>query len=612
MITINWNNVDKVVFINLSKRKDRRVRMTRQLKSLGVPKEKIFRFEAVEYTPGFIGCSLSHIAVLELAQCNSWKNVLILEDDFYLNGDLENINNINRYFENLNNINWDVAFLAANYHNVTPLKSVDFIVKVNKAWCACAYIVNEKYYNKLIHNYRLGVFSLLQGESQKDFALDVNWHSCMQEDLWLGIFPNSGYQVPDKSDIEGEHVDYRHLFNKPLHEISVPEKFSSSTSGPIKVDFYFQWPPGWTNFESVIHAMSNHSGFDCNIVVVPYLNFNASDLNGDIQRKILEDKGINYIGFENYSLESRQPDVVFLQNPYDEARPATFRSEYLHQRGVKIAYIPYALDTGIGEESMIYQYNLPCQNIATWIFARSQRHKEEFAIQCNAGNEHVYVTGHPKFDFYESRFNLNTKNNVKIKTILWTTHFVLPGDVKMYSTFNIYCDAFIKLMMRDDINIIIRPHPLFKQWIHMASQVARDNYERLVAVSSERKNVEWDFDSNYQISFSRSDALIADAGSFLLEYLPSKKPILYLTHETCHGLNKTADFIYSSYDVARQEDDIYKFIDNIVNDIDLMKPLREKVLQEELYIDDSTAGEKISNVIFETLRNDDFRVDLNN
>lgn len=502
--------------------------------------------------------------------------------------------------------------MAANYHNVTPLKSVDFIVKVNKAWCACAYIVNKKYYNKLIHNYRLGVVSLLQGESQKDFALDVNWHSCMQEDLWLGIFPNSGYQVPDKSDIEGEHVDYRHLFNKPLHEISVPEKFSSSTSGPIKVDFYFQWPPGWTNFESVIHAMSNHSGFDCNIVVVPYLNFNASDLNGDIQRKILEDKGINYIGFENYSLESRQPDVVFLQNPYDEARPATFRSEYLHQRGVKIAYIPYALDTGIGEESMIYQYNLPCQNIATWIFARSQRHKEEFAIQCNAGNEHVYVTGHPKFDFYESRFNLNTKNNVKIKTILWTTHFVLPGDVKMYSTFNIYCDAFIKLMMRDDINIIIRPHPLFKQWIHMASQVARDNYERLVAVSSERKNVEWDFDSNYQISFSRSDALIADAGSFLLEYLPSKKPILYLTHETCHGLNKTADFIYSSYDVARQEDDIYKFIDNIVNDIDLMKPLREKVLQEELYIDDSTAGEKISNVIFETLRNDDFRVDLNN
>lgn len=603
MTRVNWDIIDKVIFINLAKRKDRRVRIFRHLKKLGFGKDKIIRLEAVEHNPGFIGCSLSHIAALEMAQQNKWKRVLILEDDFSFNETEDNYKNLNRYFDALRQTRWDVAMLAANYQQVTSLKSVDYIIKVDKAWCACAYMVDSSYYNKLIHNYRAGVLSLLQGGSQQQYALDVNWHLCMAEDVWLGIFPNSGYQLPDRSDIEGKDVDYRHLFNKSLQEITLPEKFTPSTTGKIKVDFYFQWPPGWTNFESVIHAMLNHPGFDCQVVVVPYLNWQATDINGDIQRAILKDKGIEYIGFEDYSLELRRPDVVFLQNPYDDARPDVFRSDYLFQRGVKIAYIPYALDTGIGEESMIYQYNLLCQNIATWIFARSQRHKDEFAIQCQAGNDHVYVTGHPKFDYYEERYNKKLKKEKGVTTLLWTTHFVLPGEVKMYTTFNHYCDAFIKLMMRDDIYLIIRPHPLFRQWINSASQLAQDNYERLVFTSSMRNNVEWDFDANYQDSFSRSDALIADAGSFLLEYLPSKKPILYLTHETCHGLNRTADFIYSSYDVAWQEEDIHKFVNNVVNNVDERKPLREKVLQEELFIDDkTTAGDKIANIIYDSLR----------
>lgn len=604
MTLINWKIIDKVIFINLNHRKDRRVRMSRHLKKMGVEKEKIVRLEAIEHTPGFIGCTLSHIAALELAQQNKWQRVLILEDDFSFNETDENHVNLNRYFDALEKVNWNVAFLAANYDRVTPLKSVDYIVKAERAWCACAYIVNSTYLDRLIYNYRSGLQALLQGGMQQEFALDVHWHRCMQEDLWIGIFPNSGYQLPDKSDIEGKVVDYEQLFNKPLNSITVPEKFTPSTSGPIKVDFYFQWPPGWTNFESVIQTMMNNPAFDCQVVVVPYLNWKATDINGDIQRRILSKQHIEYIGFEDYSLETRRPDAVFLQNPYDEARPETFRSQYLHQRGVKIAYIPYALDTGIGEESMVYQYNLLCQNIATWIFARSQRHKDEFAVQCQAGNKHVHVTGHPKFDYYDARYNKKNAafQNQRKKTLLWTTHFVLPGEVKMYTTFNLYCRAFMKIMMRDDIHLIIRPHPLFTQWIDAASQSARDNYQKLVTLSVTRDNVTWDTSENYQDSFSKSDALIADAGSFLLEYLPSTKPILYLTHETCHGLNKTADFIYSSYDVAWHEDDINKFVDNVVSNNDLMKPLREKVLKEELCIDGVSAAEKIANVILKTLR----------
>lgn len=602
MSPINWNSVDKVIFINLNKRKDRLTRMLKQLKKLGVAKEKIVRIEAIKHAKGYIGCTQSHIAALELAQENGWQRVLILEDDFAFTETQANYDNINRYFAALPNINWQVALLAANYRRVTPLKSVDYIVRANYAWCACAYIVNQGYFATLIANYRAALQAQLQGGAQTQYALDVHWNNCIAQDLWLGIFPNSGAQRPDKSDIENKTVDYRALFNKPLQHIIAPAKFTPSTSGPIKVDFYFQWPPGWTNFESVIDVMQANPAFDCRIVVVPYQNWKASDVNGDTQRQILQARGLDYVGFEDYRLEARQPDVVFLQNPYDEARPEAFRSDYLHERGVKIAYIPYALDTGIGEESMIYQYNLLCQNLATWIFARSAKHKAEFGVQCLAGNAHVHVTGHPKFDHYQQRFLTKEKQPETVKTFLWTPHFVLPGEGKMYTTFNLYSSAFLLLIQRDDIHLIIRPHPLLSQWIGEASLLARRNYQQLVEAAQYRSNVEWDTGHDYCATFARSDALIADAGSFLLEYLPSKKPILYLTHESCHGLNRTADFIYDTYDVAWQSADIFTFVDNIVAGQDAMRSRREKVLKEELQIEEKSAGEKIAEIIYASLR----------
>jgi len=603
MTAINWNIVDRVIFINLKKRKDRLTRITKQLKKLGLTAEKVIRLDAIKHEKGYIGCTQSHIAALEMARDNGWERVLILEDDFSFNESQKNFDNLNRYFAALPQINWQVAFLAANYRRVTPLKSVDYIVRANFAWCACAYIVNHRYYTTLIENYREALQAQLQGGAQAQYALDVHWNSLIQQDLWLGVFPNAGAQRLDKSDIENRTVDYRALFRKPLSQIVAPAKFTPSTSGPIKVDFYFQWPPGWTNFESVIEAMQANPAFDCRIVVVPYLNWKASDVNGDIQREILRERGLDYIGFEDYQLEERQPDVVFLQNPYDEARPEAFRSDYLHERGVKIAYIPYALDSGISEEVQLYQFNLLCQNLATWIFSRSERHKAEFGIQCDAGNNHVYVTGHPKFDHYQRRFHLpDEKPPTKIKTLLWTPHFVLPDGRKMSTTFTLYGAAFLKLIERADIHLIIRPHPLLSQWIGEASATAHSLYQQLFDAAKHRSNVEWDSGHDYKQTFARSDALLADAGSFLFEYLPSKKPILYLTHESCYGLNRTADFIYNAYDVAWQEEDIFTFVDNIVAGRDPMKATRERVLREELQIEERTAGEKIAEIICASLR----------
>lgn len=220
MQTISWSCIDKIVYINLARRKDRNIRIKKQLRSLGVDKNRLLRFDAIEEQPGYIGCVKSHIAVLEMAISEGWENVLILEDDIVFCDTDDDKIRLNTFLSTLEKIHWDVAFLAANYKSVVPFASVDYLVRARHAWCACAYLVKKDYLPALVENFRQSLFFLQQGGAPTQFALDVHWQGLMERDCWLGIFPNAGYQACDKSDIEQRSVDYRPLFFKPLSTIS--------------------------------------------------------------------------------------------------------------------------------------------------------------------------------------------------------------------------------------------------------------------------------------------------------------------------------------------------------------------------------------------------------
>ena len=62
----------------------------------------------------------------------------------------------------------------------------------------------------------------------------------------------------------------------------------------------------------------------------------------------------------------RVSPMWFLQNPYDDARPNELQSLTLNRRNISIAYIPYGLDM-VMARNRVYQYNLPCQNVAVGI-----------------------------------------------------------------------------------------------------------------------------------------------------------------------------------------------------------------------------------------------------
>jgi len=182
--------IEKVVYINLDHRVDRLQSIQEQLKVF--PLEKVMRFAAIKDENGAIGCSKSHVAVLEMAIRNKWKNVLILEDDAVWN----NMEQGYALLEELVKKPYDVILLGStctDYDKDTHKLKVGF--------CASSYLVSQQYYDVLLHNFKTGLSGLIETKSQVQYALDKYWNSLQRQDNWFCVIPCLMVQMESWSDI---------------------------------------------------------------------------------------------------------------------------------------------------------------------------------------------------------------------------------------------------------------------------------------------------------------------------------------------------------------------------------------------------------------------------
>lgn len=364
--------------------------------------------------------------------------------------------------------------------------------------------------------------------------------------------------------------------------------YSFQPGTAIKVLFVAQHPSILASWRSIWQAMKNDPAFIAKVVLSPFLHpYSSSAVTMDNMRRCLLEAGVPFCTAEALNIESFRPHVVFLQNPYDDTRPEFLRSENLTRAGSRVAYVPYGLEMGGGAWNLKAQFDLPIHRIAWRIFARSERHKKMFAKYCRSGNSHVVVTGHPRFD--QINYNLDqtlpeeiTKKVHGRKVILWTPHFSVT-EIPSWSTYRIYSDfIFSTFAQQQDMFLLLRPHPLF-----FRSMVQNDLWDETGESQFREKiknsnNIALDESSDYHPAFSLSDALMTDVGSFLLEYLPTGKPLLYLHHPDGLGMNDDETVTESLYR-ANSNRDITDFVDIIKNDADSRKAERESIKSEYLF-----------------------------
>jgi glycosyl transferase family 25 len=193
------SNIDKIFYINLEKRTDRREEVEKELTDYGLI-DKAERYEAI-YTPhsGIVGCGYSHLNVLKLAKECNYKNVLILEDDFMFIVPKEEFEeSLQAFFETTPT--YDVCMISYIVQKGEEIPNNTIIGKVIDGQTASGYIVSNHYLDVLIQLYEWAIPLLDQTNEHWNYANDHVWKRLQPNDKWYYMLKRLGKQRDGYSD----------------------------------------------------------------------------------------------------------------------------------------------------------------------------------------------------------------------------------------------------------------------------------------------------------------------------------------------------------------------------------------------------------------------------
>ena len=219
----NFNDITNVLFINLDSRTDRRKHFELQFSKIGL---NLQRFAAIQNARGAIGCSMSHIACMEMAIQNKWDHVLVCEDDATVINPGQLVHQVNHFLKRFND-SWDVLLLAGNNYQPFRQESPE-VVRVANCQTTTAYLVRRPYFETLLANFKEGLSKLK--------AIDKHWKLLQRRDRWYLVVPITMIQRPDYSDVSKRRVDYGDVMtqiDKKRKSVSKPKLRRKSLLGTI-------------------------------------------------------------------------------------------------------------------------------------------------------------------------------------------------------------------------------------------------------------------------------------------------------------------------------------------------------------------------------------------
>ena len=222
-------------------------------------------------------------------------------------------------------------------------------------------------------------------------------------------------------------------------------------------------------------------------------------------------------------------------------------------------------------------------------------------IDGGADKARIITTGSLSLDAYRkqvdiSKINWTSKGKPRI---IWCPHHSFyEGSDLNFGTF----DCNYRLMLeyaktQNDIEFILKPHPELKRQIVRHNLMNIKEVEDYFNLWSSLKNAKVIESGNYIDMFRTSDLLITDCNSFVLEYFPTKKPVIQLINKNSVGHNEFGQMITNTYYKAYTVEDIESLFNTLIyQKQDNKKFDRLKVL-ESLKLDYNTSGKIINHIL---------------
>jgi hypothetical protein len=390
--------------------------------------------------------------------------------------------------------------------------------------------------------------------------------------------------------------------NKALVKVRGKEK--------ITVAFFIFKESVW-KFEELYKLMADDNRFDPIVVICPYTTYGRETMMGNMDRAFQFFKNNGYNVVKTYDGQSRawlnvkqavQPDLIFFSAPW-----YITKSKYLIENydDVLTCYVPYTFVI-----SHLFQgyFNNNMQNFVWKFFLETQIHQQISKQYARNGGANTAVTGYPGMDRLLRKeyapVDVWKIKDKKIKRIIWSPHHTIPGQgvTLDYSTFLDYYDFMFDFAKKfeNKVQIAFKPHPSLKSKLSLNEFWGKEKTDKYFRQWAELPNGQLN-ESDYIDLFATSDGMINDSSSFMIEYLYTNKPQLFLLHDenVVDRFNEVGKMALSKHYIGKSESDIESFFENVIlPGNDLMKHERahffESIIQPPNGL---TASENIFNCL---------------
>ena len=368
------------------------------------------------------------------------------------------------------------------------------------------------------------------------------------------------------------------------------------SQSPIKVVFILQFQEMWNSFKSVFDNMKSDPFFSPIVLCVPKIKNvkNNTFFNENEAYEFCKSRNIDCIDVkisqERKTIKSLKPDYIVIMRSYYDCMPRQLSVINL-QKISKIVYIPYNCRITQGAHMEMEFYNIfqkfslffaDCDESANYV--KSITSHARFAKY-----QKIYNYGSPRFDLPKSQ--ILRKN---IDCFLWLPRWSVDkrnGCNHFYD----YLDFFFEYFDNHrNLQLIIRPHPLMFSTFVSSGYKTEEEIEQTMQRINTAANVSLDLNSDYLDSFEKSDAVLSDLSSLILEYFFTGKPIAIF--DKIEDLTELGTKIEeNSYFVGSREQ-LYAFLDLLTSENYSDSSLRHAVIEDYLnkY---NNCGKKITEAI---------------